>query len=181
MPRLVWTPDIPLWHGGVPGLKVGDVIRPASEIGDKSSDPIWRDALKVVDSLTDSRAFSNNRVVYVSLNRGAALEFACVHPSFKGCVYEVEPLGDLHPDPDCYDGSAWTCASAKVLGVYPVSPTTRRKVLEVGRKQDQLQTTRLGMPKAVFDRVHVIDPAQGRDDVQEAAARLNARLRRRGL
>ena len=180
MPRLIWTPDVVLWHGGVPGLSLGDLILPAAEVGPKHQSEAWRTALALASAVTDDRAITNDRVVYVSLDRAAALEFACTHPSGKGCVYEVEPVGDLHPDPDNYDGTAWTCSRAIVRGVFPVSKKTMQKVREYGRTLDKVNRARLGMPHSLFSKVHTMDPAQLREPVREVAERVNSRLRRDG-
>jgi hypothetical protein len=84
----------PYFHGGAPGLNVGEVLVPATLLGlsyqyfalEHTYDPDW---------------------VYVTTDEGVAAAYASRHVtaegrSLPGDLYEVQPLGEVHVDPD-YD------------------------------------------------------------------------------
>lgn len=80
-----------LFHGGAPGLKPGDVLRPASELG--------------LHFTFDERAIYRRDRVYVTRERDSARSFASNYKtafgvSEPGDVYRVEARGDLELDPD---------------------------------------------------------------------------------
>lgn len=92
------------YHGGVPGLKIGELVLPPTETGAMSSSDFGACHVHRRDR------------VYVSSDPLGAAIFAALHPSGKGCVYEVRPLGDIEPDPDCdQPGLSWQCERATVL------------------------------------------------------------------
>lgn len=87
-----------LFHGGVPGLRAGDVLLPASQTGVSALAP----------SLPDR--------VYGVTDRQVARGYAALRPD--GGLYRVELLGEVEPDPDCLvDGASWMAPSARVLSV----------------------------------------------------------------
>lgn len=52
--------------------------------------------------------------VYVTTDFNAALLYAAAVP--RGVVYQVEPVGELEPDPDCsQEGLSYQCTKARVL------------------------------------------------------------------
>lgn len=81
------------WHGG-PHI-VGTHILPAAVTGVRGTGQITAD-------LPDSATAVDDRKVCVTNNRNAALLFAAAHRT--PWIYEVEPLGDLEPDPDYTPG-----------------------------------------------------------------------------
>jgi rifampin ADP-ribosylating transferase len=90
------------YHGGVPGLRVGQKILPAQQTGAKSC---------------GDYVHYNHRMdrVYVTTDRDAATVFAAMHPSGRGVVYRVQPEGDIEPDPDCRkEGLAFQCTGAVI-------------------------------------------------------------------
>lgn len=102
------------FHGGTPGLKVGDLIEPrqpgdAGHLVDgcptcearKSGQPL------PTDNLDPSK-------VYVTTDREYARIYAAGYPN--GALYVVEPMGDLTPSPDPVP--SWGCSAAFVTGVY---------------------------------------------------------------
>lgn len=98
------------YHGGIPGLKVGDFVLPPSETG--------------VPSNADYGAgeVCEKGKVYLTTDINAAKMFAAFYPLGDGWVYQVEPDGDLEPDKDCLDdGLSWQCKRAKVMNGAPVS------------------------------------------------------------
>lgn len=65
--------------------------------------------------------------VYVTNSITAAKMFAAMHPSGKGCVYVVNPIGVVEPDPDFIetegDGiKSYQCDEAEVLSVIKMRP-----------------------------------------------------------
>lgn len=59
--------------------------------------------------------------VYVTTDLRAALLYAAGVP--KGVIYEVKPVGELEPDPDCLEpGLSFQCESAKVVRVIKPRP-----------------------------------------------------------
>lgn len=96
------------YHGGRPGRKLGENLLPPS--------------ITRVQCLSDYGAAGvhlRNRV-YVTTDQSAALIYAAGWPD--GVIYEVEPIGELEPDPDCtLDGLSYQCQRARVLRVIRVS------------------------------------------------------------
>ncbi|HLL33830.1 MAG TPA: hypothetical protein VK545_08045 [Streptomyces sp.] len=115
------TSELPLrfFHGGVPGLKVGDLIRPhppnvvdgclvcaAKAAGRQPFVP----GLGVVDPLT----VRPDRV-YITSDRDYARYYASKYP--RGDLYVVAPVGTLEPsDEDRFP--TWRVGAARVCGVY---------------------------------------------------------------
>lgn len=102
------------FHGGAPNLKK---ILPPSITGAKSCS-LYGDVFCRVDR------------VYVTTDFQQAAIFAAMHPSNKGCVYIVNPQGDLRPDPDYLgpDGESMECESADVIDIIPLDPKDRIKI-----------------------------------------------------
>lgn len=101
--------DTRLWHGGIPGLKVGDLIRPASETGTEHS--ISRRAA----GLGGTRDHVRPDRVHLTSDRNAARAYAAAYPN--GALYVAEPIGDTEPDPDASD-IAVRCPRARITAVY---------------------------------------------------------------
>ena len=76
------------YHGGPPGMRVGQMILPPSKTG-------------VASSSEYGAAHVHDRTkVYVTPDKRAALMFASLHPSGDGQVYKVEARGEVAYDPD---------------------------------------------------------------------------------
>jgi hypothetical protein len=102
------------FHGGAPDLQHGDFILPPTETG--------------MPSAADYGAASVCRRdrVYITSSEAAARLFASLHWSGRGCVYEVEPLGEQRPDPDCdTPGLSLECPRARVVRRRPLSAWER--------------------------------------------------------
>jgi hypothetical protein len=95
------------FHGGNRGLRVGDYILPPSVTGR--------------DSASDFGAHIVHRKdrVYVSTRQIDAQFFAAA--SQEPVVYEVEPEGELAPDPDCTSGVSFTCPKAKIISAHKIA------------------------------------------------------------
>lgn len=54
--------------------------------------------------------------VYVASDREVARAYAALRPN--GALYEVVPVGEMEPDPDCMEpGLSWQCRAASVVRV----------------------------------------------------------------
>ena len=97
------------FHGGAPNLKK---ILPPSITGALSLALCGAESVCRVDR------------VYVTTDFQAAAIFAAMHPSNKGCVYLVNPEGELRPDPDYRgpDGASMECEAADVICIIPLDP-----------------------------------------------------------
>lgn len=92
------------FHGGAPGLAVGDLIRPAISLG--------------IDKIrTPNQPRYTPRRVYVTRLRWYAQLFA------NGCggdLYEVRPVGRALPDLDAR--GSFTCSCAEVIAIVTRHP-----------------------------------------------------------
>lgn len=97
------------YHGGARGRDRGAMLLPPTMTGAPSL------------SQFGAAGVCRRDRVYVTTNFHAALLYAAANR--KGVVYEVEPIGDLEPDPDCSQpGLAFQCPRAKVLKVIKPHP-----------------------------------------------------------
>ena len=101
------------FHGGNRGLKVGDYILPPSETGRDSASDFGAQIVHRRDR------------VYVSTRQSDAEFFASTCP--KPVVYEVEPQGEIEPDPDCISGVSFACPKAKIISVRKISGKNIKK------------------------------------------------------
>ena len=102
------------FHGGAPGLKPGDLIRPAVSLG-------------ITRTKTPNQPRYTPRRVYITRLRWYAELFANGH---EGDVYEVRPVG--RPLPDLDAKGSFTCSCAEVVAVvarHPVPMPDRARVL----------------------------------------------------
>jgi hypothetical protein len=102
------------FHGGVPGLKPGDLIRPAISLG-------------IHKVKTPNQPRYSPRRVYITRLRWYAELFA---NGAKGDVYEVKPVGRALRDLDAK--SSFHCSCAEVVAVvaeHPVPMPERARVL----------------------------------------------------
>lgn len=99
------------WHGGWPGLEVGTLLKPPAELGivmpthlmpDDPTDPSWL-------HITTDRALAKAYAAHWRHEQAG--------PMVSGDLYLVQPLGDLHPDPDYPTGVSLRCLGAEVLAV----------------------------------------------------------------
>jgi hypothetical protein len=106
------------WHGGFGGLRVGDLVRPP--------------ALTGAPTLADygAAAVCRRDRVYVTTEKEAAAIYAAMHPSGRGKVYEVEPLGELVADPDCDEaGLSYEVEEARVVRVFTLARADREQIV----------------------------------------------------
>lgn len=101
--------DTRLWHGGVPGLNVGDLLLPVTESGtDRNLTGYGMLPTRQPGHVRQDR-------VHLVTDRAAARAYAAAYPN--GALYVAEPLGETEPDPDAPD-IAIRCERARVTAVY---------------------------------------------------------------
>ncbi len=111
-----------IFHGGPSGLSSGGFILPPDETKVRSCSEI---------ELPSGIGNPHRRDrVYVSSLFAAAEMFACMAPSPSVSVYEVEPIGELEPDPDCDDPTmSFQTTKAKIIRERRISLPRRRRIL----------------------------------------------------
>lgn len=90
------------YHGGRPGIQRGAFLLPPN--------------ITKARSCSEFGAASVHRMdrVYITTSLAAAMMFAAGQRG--GEVYQVEPLGDIEPDPDCHTpGLSYQVPKARVL------------------------------------------------------------------
>jgi hypothetical protein len=124
------------WHGGAPGLNVGDLIEPGR--------PHFVDGCEVCDAhragqdhALDPLTRHTDRV-YITTDREYARFYASKYP--RGDLYTVQPVGDPVPsDEDHFP--AWHVPQARVVSVYDryvaLTPKQRRTLMSRWRRADR--------------------------------------------
>lgn len=95
------------YHGGVPGLAVGDEILPPDRTGATTR-------LSRLAAALGAPHGTRTDVVYLASNEQHARAFAALYPD--GALYAVEPSGPVEPDPDAPDVAVMT-PSARITAV----------------------------------------------------------------
>ncbi len=105
------------FHGGFPRLRVGEFVLPSSVTGAHSTADHGAEGVCRRDR------------VYLTTDLQAAKVFAAMFPNGRGWVYQVEPDGELEPDPDCKDpGFSFQCERARVVACCKVKGSERAKI-----------------------------------------------------
>lgn len=82
------------YHGGVPGLRLGDELLPPSVTGRQDS------AARIAREQLDTDYVREDRV-YLGRTVDIASLYAAMYPLAEGgWLYEVKPSDDMEPDPD---------------------------------------------------------------------------------
>lgn len=102
------------YHGGVPGLRAGDILTHGHERKHHDGCP-WCGAKAAGKSFGGMDPPSQRAAVYVTTSR----EYAQFHASLYGYgdLYVVEPIGLIEPSAEDHFPS-WSCESARVVSVY---------------------------------------------------------------
>lgn len=111
------TSVVRYFHGGNRGLKVGEYVLPPSETGSESASDFGAQVVHRKDR------------VYVSTTLADAQLFVSGNP--EPIVYEVEPDGDIEPDPDCKSGVSYTCRRAKIVSIHKIPGKQIKKARKV--------------------------------------------------
>lgn len=115
-----------IWlHGGVPCMKVGDVLLPPTETAQAT-------LLRTMDEFAAETGQDVGHVrrdkVYCCRDRADATMFAGTYP--HGGVYVVVPQGVVEHDPDCYEmGASVQCDRAVIVQVLRSGNATRARKL----------------------------------------------------
>ena len=118
------------WHGGVPGLRAGDLIEPGHERATHDGCP-WCAARangEAGPGGIDGPSKRSDRV-YVTSHRLYAKHYASLWG--RGDLYRVEPVGDVEASSGDTIETV-TCAAARVVAVYEravlLTMTERRRL-----------------------------------------------------
>ena len=102
-----------LWHGGYPGLRVGDMIEGGHERQMRDDCPICQARAKgkpLIDPLT-----AHPDMVYVTTHREYARYYASLYG--RGDLYRVEPVGDMVPSEEDHFPT-WRTPAVRVVAAY---------------------------------------------------------------
>lgn len=121
------------YHGGAPGLRVGDVIEPRVE-GDTrhllDGCPVC-EARKRGEQLPQDD--NDPDMVYVTTDRDYARVYAAGYP--RGSLYRVEPIGPLVDRSEHDPAPSWGCAAARVAAVIdPLVSLSPKRVRSLMRR-----------------------------------------------
>lgn len=114
--------DEPLicYHGGPPGLRVGQRILPAKLTGAAST------------ASYGAGGVCDPGKVYVTPEPRAAAIFAAMHPSGDGRVYKVRTIGEVSYDPDCSEhGLSYVCEAAVIVGRVKMKRKKLRRIRSI--------------------------------------------------
>lgn len=115
IPPWRWHPQT-LFHGGCPGLRVGELILPPDVTGVRPA----------TDYAEYKPGVYRSDRVYMTTDVEQARQFAALHPqgthALGGDVYRVVPLQGLAHDRDCkVRGMSWQAPLARVVGIVATS------------------------------------------------------------
>jgi 8-oxo-dGTP pyrophosphatase MutT (NUDIX family) len=114
------TEPIVFYHGGRPGLHVGDLLLPPTESGARPEIDFLD--LNFHANLAHAASLVRRDRVYLTSSKNDATVWASLHrlgtPTRGGDVYRAEPIGSTEPDPD-YNGpdTVVHCARARIVEV----------------------------------------------------------------
>ena len=131
------------YHGGVPGLSVGDYILPNGETGnwEAHAQLVPHHVQEQVVNMRAEAGYSRHQV-YITTDLMVAMAWASMYVTLQkvlgtGTVYEVEPDSPLGPDPDfrLFPDVFLTSPRAKIIHVAHsgVRLEKRRMLMAVGR------------------------------------------------
>jgi hypothetical protein len=125
-----------LFHGGVPGLRAGDLIEPGHErkVHDGCA---WCAARAQLPPSADGLALQVDRV-YLTPERLYARHYASLYG--RGDLYRVEPVGELQRSTED-TVETWTAPAARVVAALDravvLSPSERRRLYRLWGKADE--------------------------------------------
>lgn len=141
--------DTRLWHGGIPGLRVGDLLQPGHKRRSHPGCAICA-ARERGESVGGMDPPSAREAVYVTASKEYARYYASLWG--RGDLYVVEPVGDLTPSEEDHFPS-WTCPTARVVAVYQravlLTMTQRRALWRLWTAADEAHAQRAAVGKAV--------------------------------
>lgn len=124
------------WHGGVSGLRVGDILT-GGHARKKHEGCPFCEARERGQTIAGIDPPSAKQAVYVTTDREYAMFYASMWGF--GDLYCVEPIGELTSSDEDHFPS-WTCASARVVSVYKrailLTMTQRRRLMRRWEQAD---------------------------------------------
>lgn len=145
------------WHGGVPNLSVGSVLKPPRETKTTYTSPFSETS---DDADTKAAAEVRQRRVYITSDYLFAEFFACAWgipqglDAGTGWMYRVEPLDRLEGDPDDAAGTSRAVRRCKVVEV--LGPVREMSPLLVNIAVAEHMTFSDGTPQFTFDGWHLV-------------------------
>lgn len=112
------------FHGGVPGLRLGDQLLPPTVTG-------VRAAVDFAADLPGAGAVRRDRV-YLATTELMASIFAAMHPA-GGWLYEVDPVGEIEPDPDWFGEPGESVEVGSAIVVRVIGPLAPEDVVRIRR------------------------------------------------
>lgn len=111
------------FHGGLPGLKLDDRLLPPTVTG------VEHPLTATARDLGAPAEHAPSDRVYVTTSREVARVYAALKPD--GALYEVLPVGDMTPDPDCdVPGVSWMCPAAVIVRIVDPVVLLRNRPIE---------------------------------------------------
>lgn len=101
--------DSTWYHGGVPGLEVGERILPPDTTGATTRLSRFAESIGAPHG-------TRTDVVYLASNPEHARAFAALYPD--GALYAVEPESDVEPDPDAPEVASMTTSAVITAVLY---------------------------------------------------------------
>ncbi|MFV8173767.1 hypothetical protein [Mycolicibacterium peregrinum] len=105
----------PLFHGGAPGLRVGDLITPRAHDDDRH----LVDGCPTCEARREGQPLATDdndpSLVYVTTDRDYARFYAAGYP--RGGLYRVDAIGELTERREHDPVPSWGCESARVAAV----------------------------------------------------------------
>lgn len=128
--------SVVFYHGGAPGLRVGDVLTPRPATDSRH----LRDGCPICQARAAGAPLPEDdldpTLVYVTIQRIYAMLYAGGYP--RGGLYRVQPLGPLLPSPDPPATGSAAVEAALILAVLDpavrLRPTDLRRILRLTRE-----------------------------------------------
>ena len=109
------------FHGGGPGLRLGDRILPPSQTGALSLLAVAR---KHAAEIGKPFAHMRDDRVYLGGEIAIAILFAAMYPlPAGGWIYEVDPEEPIEPDPDYAGEGSYQAPAGMIVRVWGALPT----------------------------------------------------------
>jgi len=141
-----------LWHGGMPGLRPGDILMGGHERRTHPGCP-WCEARStgrtlVVDGHPIDGPSARPDRLYLTADRDYARFYASLWG--RGDLYRVTPIGDLEVSDEDHAFPSWTAPSGQVVAVY-----ARAVLLTMTQRRALLRRWKAGDERAAAERLAV--------------------------
>lgn len=116
-----------LFHGGQPGLRIGDLLKPGHKRRQHEGCG-WCAAREAGTAVNDPASHRKERI-YITTDRDYARFYASLYG--YGDLYRVEPVGEVEPSTEDHFDS-WVAPAARVVGIMAravrLTPGERRRL-----------------------------------------------------